>query len=67
MGAIYSSAQLTIIAAAGLNSSYGLPGISRARAVVDRHEPVAYGHLRSWPREVESHIIRTRWASRGWS
>jgi hypothetical protein len=67
MGAIYSSAQLTIIVAAGLNSSYGLPGISRARVVVDRHEPVAHGHLRSWPGEVESHIIRTRWASRGWS
>jgi hypothetical protein len=67
MGAIYSSAQLTIIAAAGLNSSYGLPGISRARVVVERREPVAHGHLHSFPADIESHVIRTRWASRGWS
>jgi hypothetical protein len=40
MGQIYSSAQLTIVAAAGADPTYGLPGVSRNRQRLDMYETV---------------------------
>jgi hypothetical protein len=67
MGAIYSSAQFTIIAAAGENPSFGLPGISRGRLQFPLFEPLLSGCLFSQKMSVEHHITETMWASRGWS
>jgi hypothetical protein len=66
MGAIYLSAQYTIIAAAGESASFGLPGISRSRHF-PTSEPLSTGRLWTLKQSVEHHITQTMWASRGWS
>jgi hypothetical protein len=67
MGTIYSSAQVTIVAAAGSNPSFGLPGISRARRLLDTCEPVDTGYLFSQMSRVDKMIAQTPWATRAWS
>lgn len=70
MGLIYSLAQFTIIAAAGTNPAYGIPGISRPR-LINISEPVgpesADEHLYLETGLIENHIPETMWASRAWS
>jgi hypothetical protein len=68
MGAIYSSAQLTIIAAAGEGPQHGLPGVSEARRT-----PMPYGEVvgsvalvvTSLPAIQE--VFESKWASRAWT
>ncbi|KAI1653924.1 heterokaryon incompatibility protein-domain-containing protein [Daldinia decipiens] len=56
MGNIYANAEITIIAAAGTDPTYGLPGISRPR----KQHPDGFPYL--------SHQIKESvWASRGWT
>ena len=67
MGDIYSSAELTIVAAAGANSSYGLPGVGRDREHIG-HD-VTVGRLRfvttyEWDL---SEIHDSVWSSRAWT
>lgn len=58
MGAIYASAHFTIIAAAGDDPLYGLPGVSR---------PVIQG-LRFDSQDLKRTLIHdSRWASRAWT
>lgn len=67
MGQIYNQASLTIIAAAGADPSYGLPGVSRARtylsgaAVFDLYEYVPN------PANPIPHVRGSVWATRGWT
>ena len=69
MDIIYSHAQLTIIAAAGSGSDYGLPGVgARPRHPVKRH---MLGQIEFEEIVVdfkdEGRLISTPWAQRGWT
>jgi len=67
MGDIYSSAELTLIAAAGANSEYGLPGVGRDREHLG-HD-VTIGRLRFVTdyRWDLSEIYHSVWSSRAWT
>ncbi|RSL50182.1 hypothetical protein CEP54_012036 [Fusarium duplospermum] len=69
MAEIYGLAQITIIAAAGSNPSYGLPGVSRPRKV---HQPQArvgkYTLIWAWGSDsVREDIASSVWLTRGWT
>jgi len=67
MGDIYSSAELTLIAAAGANSAYGLPGVGRDRKHLG-HD-VTIGRLRfvtTYAWDV-GEIYHSVWSSRAWT
>lgn len=64
MGAIYSAAEVTIIAAAGADPSHGLPGISHARRRQDLEERAGAGYLRLKLEFSRERIAGTIWASR---
>jgi len=68
MGDIYSSAELTLIAAAGANSAYGLPGVGRDSVHLG-HDDVTVGCLRfvtsyEWDMTEINHSV---WSSRAWT
>jgi hypothetical protein len=67
MNQIYADAVLTIVAAAGEDSRYGLPGVSRTprypQACVEIEDTQLVHSLRS-PRDV---VMSSKWASRGWT
>lgn len=67
MDQIYSSAYLTIVAAAGLNAHTGLPGVSgfHRRQLQDAY--VGDVHFVQLPRPGLSNIMFSHWASRGWT
>ncbi|KAH7092081.1 heterokaryon incompatibility protein-domain-containing protein [Paraphoma chrysanthemicola] len=67
MGAIYSAAEVTIIAAAGMDPSAGLAGISRDRKGFGIIESVSGLHLALFPVPIAYHIHQTLWASRAWT
>ncbi|CZR45331.1 uncharacterized protein FPRO_15494 [Fusarium proliferatum ET1] len=68
MHKIYRQADLTIIAAAGDSSCYGLPGISTPRARAPSVDLcVGNHHLVSTGRSVKEAIRGTAWASRAWT
>jgi hypothetical protein len=68
MGQIYASAQLTIVAAAGADPSYGLVGISRDREILPAQEPVGASRLlRLMPLEAQGYIAKSPWFSRAWT
>ncbi|KAH7068134.1 heterokaryon incompatibility protein-domain-containing protein [Paraphoma chrysanthemicola] len=67
MGAIYSAAEVTIIAAAGMDPSSGLAGISRDRKEFGTIESVSGLHLALFPVPIAYHIHQTLWASRAWT
>jgi len=68
MGQIYASAQLTLIAAAGTDPSYGLPGVSRPRTKYQTQTeypgPVTLVQLMT---TTANDICNSTWASRGWT
>ncbi|KAK3388378.1 heterokaryon incompatibility protein-domain-containing protein [Sordaria brevicollis] len=70
MGKIYSLSDLTIVAAAGDNAEYGLPGVSCPPHVPQLWTTVARGDLRQSliyfqpPNNAIGHSV---WASRGWT
>lgn len=67
MDSIYENASLTIIAAAGLDHSRGLPGISSNRLKKEipfQHENFSL----SWiPPSPHKEILESRWSTRGWT
>ena len=67
MDSIYISAELTLIAAAGDDPSFGLPGVSKNRKM--RHRDATVGDMRvSYvPPTVHSAITYSRWFTRGWT
>ncbi|GAP90725.1 putative tol protein [Rosellinia necatrix] len=67
MDSVYRNAALTIVAAAGTDESYGLPGVSKERP--SRQLSFAgenYTLLSTLPLPHNS-IIKSRWATRGWT
>ena len=68
MGRIYASAQVTIVAAAGVDPSYGLVGISRDRTALSAREPVGSSRfLCSFPKAGQDYIARSPWFLRAWT
>lgn len=67
MGKIYGAAALTIVAAAGSDAHFGLPGVS-----VSRRRPQASAHVQgrllaeTFPLPEHS-INKSKWATRGWT
>ncbi|CAO2653433.1 Nn.00g028440.m01.CDS01 [Neocucurbitaria sp. VM-36] len=70
MDKIYAGAELTIIAAAGNDEEFGLPGVtSRSRIRPKTRETVDFGSVQIVPFEVD-HIAECRsskWNTRGWT
>ena len=68
MGDIYSAAQLTIVACAGDDPNYGLPGIhAGTRKFPWLHEQVGHIHIIGLPMSATLAIHDSRWASRAWT
>ncbi|KAK8005655.1 HET-domain-containing protein [Apiospora arundinis] len=67
MGQIYSQATLTIIAAAGVNPSYGLPGVSRERIRLPCDVVIGAYRVTPVPDSPKSYIQNSVWATRGWT
>lgn len=67
MGAIYSSAQFVIIAAAGVDPSNGLSGVTRERQTVCMVEPINSKFLRLRSPGVWDSIDDSVWITRAWS
>ncbi|KAI3331588.1 heterokaryon incompatibility protein-domain-containing protein [Xylariaceae sp. AK1471] len=67
MDTIYQNSELTLIAAAGIDETYGLPGVGiRARAC----QPIikARGVTVMWmPKDPHKSIKSSHWSSRGWT
>ncbi len=70
MGSAFHQALVTLVAMEGDDSTYGLPGISRAR------DPFEYQKLFRFDEEfglsnalpsLESHLRRCKWTTRGWT
>ncbi|KAK8113022.1 HET-domain-containing protein [Apiospora sp. TS-2023a] len=67
MGSIYQNSALTIICAAGMDETYGLPGVGcRARAhqrVVKCQDLTVF-----WtPKDPQTSIASSHWSTRGWT
>jgi hypothetical protein len=67
MGSIYSSAQLTIVASAGEDSSYGLPGVSVERAPPQKCEYLRDMKLTQPPDALDYEIRNSAWGTRAWT
>lgn len=68
MGSIYAAAQLTIVAAAGDDPTYGLPGAASAPRSRVRSESVGSIYLSLIPPLQGLAVIgQTKWATRGWT
>ncbi|KAI1329928.1 heterokaryon incompatibility protein-domain-containing protein [Xylariaceae sp. FL0255] len=67
MDSVYQNAALTIVAAAGANESYGLPGISKKRIPQQiEFEGEDFTLMSTLPLPHRS-ITNSHWASRGWT
>ena len=67
MNLVYSNAHLTIIAAAGEDSVYGLPGVGLRQRVTQEHVCVDETvFVRTFPHASET-LKTSRWATRGWT
>jgi hypothetical protein len=68
MGEIYAAAQITIVAAAGRDSDYGLPGVRlHTRGVGFTGEYIAPINLLIHPAETPARdILFTEWVRRAW-
>lgn len=67
MDKVYSNAVITIIAAAGDNASYGLPGVSSISRKAQPYATVRGRLLASTMRSSQETIGSSRWATRGWT
>ncbi|OTB13152.1 hypothetical protein K445DRAFT_320332 [Daldinia sp. EC12] len=67
MDAIYANSEVTIIAAAGDNEDYGLPGVGTRQRTTQ--PTVRFGELNiTWAsRRPEQQVIASRWNKRGWT
>lgn len=67
MDKVYSNAVITIIAAAGDDASYGLPGLSSVSRRVQPYAKTRGQLLASTMRSSQEIIGSSRWATRGWT
>ncbi|KAL7795608.1 heterokaryon incompatibility domain-containing protein [Trichoderma afarasin] len=66
MDAIYSNAEVTIIAAAGEDESYGLPGVGRNRPAI-RTAHIGDIAVIWAPEDPQAAIKSSKWSTRGWT
>ncbi|PVH77437.1 HET-domain-containing protein [Cadophora sp. DSE1049] len=66
MGSIYRNSQLTIIAAAGHDPSYGLPGVGKQHRRPLPSTQINGMYLRAI-RRIDQVVTPSRWNSRGWT
>ncbi|KAI1477501.1 HET-domain-containing protein [Daldinia eschscholtzii] len=66
MGNIYANSEITIIAAAGTDATYGLPGISRPRKQQSEEVINGMSFLEGFPHPVHA-VKESMWARRGWT
>ncbi|KAK8029684.1 hypothetical protein PG993_010975 [Apiospora rasikravindrae] len=67
MDAIYRNSALTIISAAGVDETYGLPGVSsraRRQQLVIRHQGLTVIQA---PKDPQTSIASSHWSTRGWT
>jgi hypothetical protein len=67
MGNIYSGASLLIIAAAGENPTYGLPGVSNRCRQVQRSVNLGDCTLVETFSDLKNSIAASKWATRAWT
>ncbi|CAN9380645.1 unnamed protein product [Alternaria alternata] len=67
MDLIYTSAVLTLIAAAGSDPSYGLPGVSNARKMKYRDTSIGKVCVSFTPGDVYNAVADSLWFTRGWT
>jgi len=67
MGAIYSAAALTLIASAGNDPNYGLPGVTIERPSLGAFEHVGATTLMLQPNAGVDEIYHSSWTSRAWT
>jgi hypothetical protein len=66
MDAIYEGAVVTLVAAAGQDATYGLPGISKDRIIQPSCEALGMVFVSSWP-HLDRVLENCRWATRAWT
>ncbi|KAH7130515.1 heterokaryon incompatibility protein-domain-containing protein [Dendryphion nanum] len=67
MNAVYANADITIVAVAGEDSSFGLPGAGK-RTRISLPYMLAQGHLLSViPPDPSREIRSSKWSTRGWT
>ncbi|KAJ9150227.1 hypothetical protein NKR23_g3711 [Pleurostoma richardsiae] len=67
MHLVYGNARLTLIAAAGEDSEYGLPGVGCRERVEQNALSIGdYLYIRTFP-HASSALDASRWATRGWT
>lgn len=64
---VYNNAIVTIIAAAGADSSFGLPGISKTPRNTQPAADLGTLKLVSTLTSYETYVAFTKWISRGWT
>ncbi|KAJ4115331.1 hypothetical protein NW768_011183 [Fusarium equiseti] len=67
MDKIYSQARLTLVAAAGEDSSYGLPGIGTKERLPMQSSIIDNIAIIQMPPHLSAQISRSTWAERGWT
>ncbi|KAI1651786.1 HET-domain-containing protein [Daldinia loculata] len=67
MGLIYNRAALTIIAVAGLDPNYGLPGVSKIRKNAIPRRATSEWTIVGIPDSFRRIITQSTWATRGWT
>jgi len=68
MNKVYENAEVTIVVAAGQDSSFGIPGVSSARSRLRQPPARVHGHvLVTVPREPCDIARRSIWWTRGWT
>ena len=67
MDKVYEAAQVTIIAAAGSDPTYGLPGVSTRPRTPQQIIPVGTRRLVRTLVNPAQHIKAARWSTRGWT
>jgi hypothetical protein len=67
MDQIYADAVVTVVAVAGENPEYGLPGVSHTQRCKQPIAVMGKYHLLSLPQSPQQDILSSKWASRGWT
>ena len=67
MDQIFSGASVTIIAAAGLDAAFGLPGVGETPRKPQPLAIIRGQHLVSTMRRPEMSILQSKWLTRGWT
>ena len=67
MDLIYSNAEVTIIAAAGEDASFGLPGVNEATRLYQPNMKIGGYHLTSTLPHPKTLVESSKWSTRGWT